>query len=151
MMFTGEIHMIADTPEPTATATATVAPTPSGSLLFGPKQIRFPDQIVGAGLRRTGIRTVSTSSHPQNVVLRNPRELIRHIYGFNSSVNLGFTETNNCPPGIPSCFEVIPAEQSCSVPINFAPTNTGKRIGSLMLSGGSPTKPEQVDLVGIGG
>src|SRR5580700_3979212 len=55
-----------------------------------------------------------------------------------------FSKTFNCD-GID-----IAVGSSCTVSVTFAPTTTRTLTGSLTLSGGAPTKPSQVNLVGIG-
>jgi Abnormal spindle-like microcephaly-assoc'd, ASPM-SPD-2-Hydin len=83
-----------------------------------------------------------TTSATRSVVLSNHSKVPLQVGSV--AVTGDFSKSFNCDG------ESIAVGSTCTVSVTFAPTTTGKLIGTLTLSGGAPTRPAQANLFGIG-
>ncbi len=118
---------------PSSTPSMMPSPTPAPDQLeVTPKQIRFPAQIVG---------TISTTSRPVSVVLRNRSGIDANLSGI--IVSAGFSQTNDCE-------SVLPAPRSCTIQVDFTPDAVGPATGTLTITDDAQNSPQIVTLSGNG-
>jgi hypothetical protein len=112
----------------TGVATSQIASLSGSSLTFG-------SQMIG------------TTSAPQLVTLSNTgnEPLVISNLSINGTNGSDFAETDNC-------IGSLSAGANCSINVSFAPTATGTRTGTLMISDNatSPQSPQIVALTGTG-
>lgn len=121
-----------------AITTAPVQPTGlpvSGTGVAAPRAVLCPLKL------SFGNQTLNTPSAPQTVTLTNGGSDSLNLT--NLTVSGDFSQTNNCPGGLPSL-------QSCTVNVVFNPTATGSQSGSLTFFDDSTGSPQAVALDGTG-
>ena len=79
-------------------------------------------------------------SAPRSIVLSNPYEV---------PLSLGVIVIQGQFLYIAACGTVIVPGGNCTVTVYFTPSTTGTLTGSMFLSGGAPTNPKKVDLIGV--
>ncbi|HET9792377.1 MAG TPA: choice-of-anchor D domain-containing protein, partial [Candidatus Angelobacter sp.] len=82
-----------------------------------------------------------TTSVAQSVTLTSSGETALNIASI--TVSGDFAQTNNCGTS-------LPATQSCTIQVTFAPTALGPRGGSITIVDNSTSTPEVVTLIGTG-
>ncbi len=113
-----------------STLTFTVSSPPAG-VTVAPSNVGFANQVVG------------TTSSPQSVTLTN---------GTTSAISVGtLTVTGDFLVSNNGCGASLAANSSCVVQVQFKPTTTGTRTGTLTITD-SPdaTSPHQIGLSGSG-
>jgi hypothetical protein len=104
-----------------------------GSVTLAPSTLNFGSEAVG------------TTSAAQQVILNNPGSTalaITNIYG--GGANPGdFKQSNDCGSS-------VPAGDSCTISISFAPTATGSRSATLNVADSANNSPQTVTLNGTG-
>jgi hypothetical protein len=107
-------------------------PAAPGAVSLSSASLSFPDTGVGS------------TSAPLPLVLNGTGQGCFRITGFNLSGD--FAQSNSCRAG-------VPAGQSCTVQVTFAPTDYGPRSGSLTIpiNTNAGTPPSPVTLSGQGG
>jgi hypothetical protein len=99
----------------------------TSSLTFAPTSLSFPIQLIG------------TASSVENVTLTNTGTGPLDITGITASA--GFTETN-------TCGSTVASGTSCTIAVQFAPTQGGLQSGSVQVADNAPGSPQSVPLTG---
>jgi hypothetical protein len=102
-------------------------PTP-GPLKLSADNLQFSRQVLG------------TTSDPQTVTITNDSTTAQPISSVTVTGNFTVTDT---------CGTELPAGESCTAAIRFAPTKGGEKSGALTISDGSPAGRYQTYLQGI--
>lgn len=135
------------TPSQTGTRAGTVTISDNAS---GPQMVNLNGTGLGSGvtvsattIKFTPVLVLGTLSKPKTVTLSNSTTaaiaVTVTITGTNAS---DFSQTNNCSN--------VAAWGSCNITVNFKPSSTGTRSGTLSLSYNGPGSPQSVSLVGVG-
>ena len=106
-----------------------IAPAQEPAVALNPTSLLYGDESVGA------------TSQPQTVVLRNMGSAQLSISSISAVGD--FTETDTCVAGVP------PAG-SCTLSISFAPTASGLRSGSVLITDNTSGSPHSINLSGTG-
>jgi hypothetical protein len=89
---------------------------------------------------RFGRQREETMSVPRSIVLSNPYEV---------PLSLGVIVIQGQFLYSAACGTVIVPGGNCTVTVYFTPSTTGTLTGIMFLSGGAPTNPKKVDLIGV--
>jgi hypothetical protein len=100
-----------------------------GPVTVSPTRLTFPTQKVGS------------TSTPKEVTLTNNRMTALAVDAISTFGD--FAETNTCGGS-------LAAHASCTVSVTFTPSTAGARSASLIITDGSVSSPEVVDLLGTG-
>jgi|GEM_PF-2263648 len=88
-----------------------------------------------------GSEVVSTTSAAKNVTLKNNQAVALNVSSVTTSGD--YAQTNNC--GVS-----LPAGASCTISVNFTPTTTGSRTGTLTVTDDASNSPQTASLAGSG-
>jgi Beta-propeller repeat len=106
-----------------------IAADSAPSVAFGSATLEFASQTVG------------TTSDPQLALLRNMGSVALSISSI--SVTGDFAETDDCGTG-------VAAAGSCTFSVSFTPTNTGNRLGTIVIQDDAAGSPHVINLGGDG-
>jgi len=92
-----------------------------------------------------GTVPVRTRSNPLTTTLTNHEKVALNISAINiTGANSGdFAQSNNCLPS-------VAAGGTCTITVNFTPSATGTRNGTLVVTDDASTSPQSVKLTGSG-
>ncbi len=137
---TGQLTLTDNDEEPAATpGTQTITLTGSGvtsssSVTVTPSSLTFTNTKLG------------TASAPQTVTITNTGSSTVDITAITVGTSTNFAETNTCL----ALENVLAVGQSCSVSVEFTPTESGALSGSLSISDTATGSPQTVALTGTG-
>ena len=127
-------------------ATLRISATPGGTVdipltgtgtdrivMLSPPSISFPDQRAG------------TTSAPQPITMTNTGNATLNISGIavQGSNASDFSETHDC-------LSTLNSGQSCTINVRFAPTTTGPRTATLVITDDANNSPQLVQMTGTG-
>jgi uncharacterized repeat protein (TIGR01451 family) len=99
------------------------------AVLLTPTSLNFGNQTVGTTSASRVVTLTNTGASPLAIIT--------------STISVDYSQTNTCPPSLAS-------GANCIFQIQFSPTVTGTRPGTLTVTTNAPTSPHLVTLTGIG-
>ncbi len=132
-------------PIETGNLTASLSVSDSGQ--FSPQTVSLTGtgqeptvQIVPSSLT-FGMQLIGTLSLPQGVTLSNTGTATLNINSITASA--GFIAQNNCG-------SMLYTQSSCSITVQFDPTQAGVQTGTVSISDNAPASPQTISLAGTG-
>ena len=130
---TATLNVNDDGPNSPQTAGLTGTGTTGPILSISPSSINFGNQVVGTTSGISPVQVTNNGNAPANFTSIA-------VSGTNAT---DFGESDNCQP-------TLPAQQSCTINMNFTPGGLGARSASLLLTDNAPNSPQSVALSGVG-
>ncbi len=88
-----------------------------------------------------GAQIVPGPSQALAVTMTNQQSVDMNIASIAASAE--FAQTNDCPTP-------LPAGQSCTISVTFAPQSTGPKVGTVTITDDAPNSPQTISLTGSG-